>query len=307
MDQIKIFSPATVANVSCGFDALGLALEGKGDEMVFTKRADNQLIITKIEGANLPYSIDDNLVGTVIKTMLNAVNISLGLDIEIYKGFKPGSGLGSSAASASGTAYAVNELLGKPFTKTELVKFAMLGEEKACGSQIADNVSSAIFGGFILVRSYDPLEIVSLPVPDDLYITALHPQIEIKTEDARNVLPKEIPLKSAITQWSNVGGLISGLYTSNYDLISRSLTDVIVEPVRKKLIPHFDSVKNSALKSGALGAGISGAGPTIFAISKSKNTANNVLKAMQDIYNKTELEFEVFTSKISSEGVKTIQ
>ena len=154
MNQIKIFSPATVANVSCGFDALGLTLDGKGDEMIFTKRADNQLIITKIKGANLPYSIDDNLVGTVIKTMLNAANISLGLDIEIYKGFKPGSGLGSSAASAAGTAYAVNELLGKPFTKTELVKFAMLGEEKACGSQIADNVSAAIFGGFILVRSY---------------------------------------------------------------------------------------------------------------------------------------------------------
>lgn len=306
MDQIKIFSPATVANVSCGFDALGLALNGKGDEMLFTKRNDNQLIITKIEGANLPYAINDNLVGTVTKAMLKKANINLGLDIEIYKGFKPGSGLGSSAASAAGTAYAINELLGKPFTKTELVQFAMLGEEKACGSQIADNVSAALFGGFVLVRSYDSLEIVSLPVPDDLYITALHPQIEIKTEDARNVLPKDIPLKSAIVQWSNVGGLISGLYTNNYDLISKSLTDVIVEPVRKKLIPHFDSVKNAALNAGALGAGISGAGPTIFAISKSEATANNIQIAMQDIYKQTGLEFEVFTTKISSEGVKTI-
>ncbi|WP_223035083.1 homoserine kinase [Hanstruepera marina] len=306
MDKIIIFSPATVANVSCGFDALGLALNGKGDKMVFTKRQDNQLIITKIEGANLPYDIDDNLVGTVIKAMLQKLNLQLGLDIEIYKGFKPGSGLGSSAASAAGTAYAINELLGKPFSKTELVQFAMLGEEAACGSQIADNVSAALFGGFVLIRSYDPLEVVSLPVPDDLFITALHPQIEIKTEDARNVLPKDIPLKSAITQWSNVGGLISGLYSNDYDLISRSLQDVIVEPVRKKLIPHFDSVKNTALQSGALGAGISGAGPTIFALSKGIETAKTVEESMRKVYSNTDIEFYTFTSEISVDGVKTI-
>ena len=307
MNQIKIFSPATVANVSCGFDALGLALNTKGDEMVFTKRKDKKLIITKIEGANLPYSIDDNLVGTVIKAMLKKADVQIGLDIEIYKGFKPGSGLGSSAASAAGTAYAVNELLGKPFSKTQLVEFAMLGEEKACGSPIADNVSAAIFGGFVLINSHDPLEVIGLPVPKNLFITALHPQIEIKTENARNVLPKSIPLKNAITQWSHVGGLVSGLYTSNYNLISKSLTDVIVEPVRKKLIPHFDSVKNASLKAGALGAGISGAGPTIFAISNGEKNANEVLLAMQSVYEHTKLEFEVFTSKISSKGVKTIQ
>ncbi|PNQ72368.1 homoserine kinase [Hanstruepera neustonica] len=306
MDQITIFSPATVANVSCGFDSLGLALNGKGDKMIFSKREDKQLIITKIEGANLPYNIDDNLVGTVIKAMLQKLDLQLGLDIEIYKGFKPGSGLGSSAASAAGTAYAINELLGKPFSKIELIQFAMLGEEAACGSQIADNVSAALFGGFVLIRSYDPLEIVSLPVPDDLYITALHPQIEIKTEDARNVLPKDIPLKSAITQWSNVGGLISGLYSNDYDLISRSLQDVIVEPVRKKLIPHFDLVKNAALQSGALGAGISGAGPTIFALSKGKKTAKTVEESMQEAYSNTEIEFYTFTSEISVDGVKTI-
>lgn len=306
MDKITIFSPATVANVSCGFDALGLALDGKGDKMVFTKRQDNQLIITKIEGANLPYSIDDNLVGTVIKAMLQKLNLQLGLDIEIYKGFKPGSGLGSSAASAAGTAYAINELLDQPFTKTELVKFAMLGEEKACGSQIADNVSAALFGGFVLIRSYNPLEIVSLPVPDDLFITALHPQIEIKTEDARNVLPKVIPLKSAITQWSNVGGLISGLYTNDYDLISRSLQDVIVEPIRKKLIPHFDVVKATALQSGALGAGISGAGPTIFALSKGEQTAKAVEKAMTAIYSKSDIDFYTFISPINIKGTKTL-
>ncbi|WP_191860890.1 homoserine kinase [Hanstruepera ponticola] len=306
MDRIKIFSPATVANISCGFDALGLALEGIGDEMVFTKRNDNQLIITKIEGANLPYNINENLVGTVIKAMLNDQNMQLGLDIEIYKGFKPGSGLGSSAASAAGTAFAINELLGKPFTKTELVQFAMLGEEAACGSPIADNVSAALFGGFVLIRSLNPVEVISLPVPDNLFISALHPQIEIKTEDARNVLPQEIPLKDAITQWSNVGGLVSGLYTNDYKLIGRSLQDVIVEPYRKKLIPHFDSVKRAALNTGALGAGISGAGPTIFALSKGMETAKAVEESMRKVYSHTEIEFYTFTSEISVDGVKTI-
>lgn len=306
MNKITVFSPATVANVSCGYDSLGLALNGKGDKMVFTKREDNQLIINKIEGANLPYDIDDNLVGAVIKAMLQKLNLQLGLDIEIYKGFKPGSGLGSSAASAAGTAYSINELLGRPYTKTELVQFAMLGEEAACGSPIADNVSAALFGGFVLIRSYDPLEVISLPVPDDLYITALHPQIEIKTEDARNVLPKDIPLKSAITQWSNVGGLISGLYSNDYDLISRSLQDVIVEPVRKKLIPYFDLVKNTALLSGALGSGISGAGPTIFALSKGIETATKVEKSMRIAYSNKNIDFYTFTSEISVDGVKTI-
>lgn len=303
--SIKIFAPATVANVSCGFDALGFALDNQGDEMVFTK-TECDLRITKIEGADLPYDIDQNLVGTVAKAMLKKANATFGLDIEIYKGFKPGSGLGSSAASAAGTAFAINELLGKPFNKTELTKFAMLGEEVACGSQIADNVSACLFGGFVLVRSYEPLEIVSLPVPDDLFVVALHPQIEIKTEDARNVLPKEIPLKNAITQWANVGGLISGLYTSNYDLISRSLQDVIVEPFRKSLIPHFDEVKQAALNSGALGAGISGAGPTIFAICKSEKIAKSVFENMKVEYQKTNIDFEIMLSKINTKGVREI-
>ena len=306
-NSIKIFAPATVANVSCGFDALGLALDAKGDTMVFTKTAHKSLQITKIEGADLPFDINKNLVGTVSKIMLDEAKADFGLDIEIYKGFKPGSGLGSSAASAAGTAFAINELLGNPFNKTALVKFAMLGEEVACGAPIADNVAAALFGGFVLVRSMEPLEILRLPVPDDLFVTALHPQIEIKTEDARNVLPKEIPLKDAITQWSNVGGLISGLYTSDYGLISRALQDVIVEPVRKTLIPHFDAVKHAALNSGALGAGISGAGPTIFALSKGEDATKQVMEGMRNTYATTGIEFTIFNSKISTEGVRIVK
>ncbi len=306
MDQIKIFSPATVANVSCGFDALGFALDSLGDEMIFRKTSDTTLRISKIEGATLSFDIDKNVAGVVAKAMLEKHPVDFGIDIEIYKNFKPGSGLGSSAASASGTAFAVNELLDRPFSMLELTQFAMLGEEAACGSQIADNVSAALYGGFILVRSYKPLDIVKLPTPSELFATVIHPQIEVKTEDARNVLKSEIPLKDAITQWANVGGLVSGLHTSDYDLIGRSLIDVIVEPARKHLIPHFDAVKEAALKKGALGAGISGSGPTVFALSKGENTAKKVAEAMRTIYSNTMIDFEIYISKINSQGIKIL-
>ena len=306
MEAIKIFSPATVANVSCGFDALGFALASIGDEMVFKKRPKKGIEITKIEGASLTYDINKNVAGVVATAMLNESSATFGVEIEIFKKFKPGSGLGSSAASASGTAFAMNKLLGSPFTTLELTKFAMLGEEAACGSQIADNVSAALYGGFVLVRSYEPLAIVKIPVPKDLVVTILHPQIEIKTADARNVLPKDIPLKHAVTQWANVGGLISGLYSENYELISESLKDVVVEPVRKRLIPYFDEVKKGAIAAGALGAGISGSGPSIFALSKTRHTAEKVAAVITAIYKRSGIDFQVHISKINTQGVKII-
>ena len=306
MTEIKLFSPATVANVSCGFDALGLALDTVGDEMIFRKTNNKGINIVKIEGADLTYDVSKNVAGVVTQAILQEREVDFGIEIEIYKNFKPGSGLGSSAASAAGAAFAMNELLGNPYSSLALTKFAMLGEEAACGSQIADNVSAALYGGFVLVRSYDPLDIIKIPVPAELIITALHPQIEIKTEDARNVLPTEIPLQSAITQWANVGGLISGLYSNDYQLISNALQDVIIEPVRKKLIPHFDLVKQSALNANALGAGISGSGPTIFALSKGWETANKVTKAMRNMYLSTGIPFEIHISEINNQGIKVL-
>jgi homoserine kinase len=306
MNEIKIFSPATVANVSCGFDALGFALNTLGDEMIFRKTPTIGVKIAKIEGAKLSLNINENVVGVVAQEMLKKHPANFGIEIEIYKNFKPGSGLGSSAASAAGTAFAVNKLLGNPFLIVELIQFAMLGEQAACGSQIADNVSAVLFGGFVLVRSYQPLDIVKLPTPNELVATVIHPQIEVKTEDARNVLKSEVPLKDAITQWANVGGLISGLYSNDYDLIGRSLTDVIVEPVRKHLIPHFDEIKNAATESGALGAGISGSGPTIFALSKGEIIANKVAESMRHVYSKTNIDFEIYTSKINPQGIKIL-
>ena len=307
MNYIKIFAPATVANVSCGFDSLGFAVDAVGDEMTFTKTNKKGVEITNITGADLTYNIDENVASAVIKKMLNEANAAFGISLTIHKGFSPGSGLGSSAASAAGAAFGTNQLLGDIYSDLELTKFAMFGEKVACGSAIADNVAAAIFGGFILVRSYHPLEIIKLPVPSELRVVAIHPQISIKTKDARAVLPKEIALKDAVTQWANVGGLISGLYTDNYNLISNSLVDIIAEPARKSLIPFFDDIKNSATKAGALGAGISGSGPTVFALCEGDIVAKVVYKSIEESYKNTGINFEMFISKVNHKGIKIIK
>ena len=307
MKYIKIFAPATVANVSCGFDSLGFAVDAIGDEMTFTKTAEKGVQITNITGADLTYNVDENAASAVVKKMLYTANADFGIELTIHKGFSPGSGLGSSAASAAGAAFGANQLLEDMYSNLELTKFAMFGEKVACGSAIADNVAAAIFGGFILVRSYEPLEIIKLLVPNELRVVAIHPQITIKTKDARDVLPIKIPLKDAVTQWANVGGLISGLYTDNYNLISNSLVDIIAEPSRKSLIPFFDNIKNSALKAGALGAGISGSGPTVFALCKGDTVAKAVYKSIEESYKNKGINFEMFISKVNHKGIKIIK
>ncbi|MDY7395511.1 homoserine kinase [Aureibaculum sp. 2210JD6-5] len=306
METIKIFAPATVANVSCGFDALGLAINAVGDEMIFTKTEAKGVTISKIEGADLTFDSHKNAAGVVAWTILKRVQPDFGVDIQLFKKVKPGSGLGSSASSSAGAAFGVNELLGKPFSNLELTEFARLGEQAACGSPIADNVAAAIYGGFILVKSYEPLEIVKLPVPKELWVTVIHPQIEIKTEDARNVLQPTVTVANAVKQSANLAGLISGLYTDNYQLIGRSLEDVIAEPYRKKLIPHFDKVKEDGLKAGALGAGISGSGPTLFALCQGEKIAEKVAETMKSIYKPTDIDFNIHVSKINLEGCKVI-
>ncbi|GAB1309206.1 homoserine kinase [Urechidicola sp. KH5] len=306
MKEIKIFSPATVANVSCGFDVLGFCLDTVGDVMTIRKTASKGIIITKIEGAELSFEAENNVAGVAAKAILDAANHPFGVEIEIYKNIKPGSGVGSSSASASGTVWAINELLGRPFNKQELTAFAMKGEALASGAEHADNVAPGIFGGFTLVKSLNPLKVIQLPTPSEMWTTIIHPQIEVKTSEARAILPKEVSLKKAIKQWANVGSFISGLYDEDYELIADSLEDSIVEPHRSKLIPHFDAVKKAMLESGALGAGISGSGPSIFSLSQGEETAMKVAESINDVYSKTGIEFDVYVSKINTNGVKIL-
>lgn len=305
-NEIKVFCPATIANISCGFDVLGVALDAVGDEMVVRKIEEKGIKIRKVYGQELPMETHRNVAGVAGLALLLASDYKGGFEIEITKKIKPGSGIGSSAASAAGAVWAMNHLLGNPFQPTQLVKFAMEGERLASDVAHADNVAPALFGGFTLVRSYDPLDIVPIPAPKELYATIIHPQIEIKTSDSRKILKSTISMETGIKQWGNVGGLVAGLFKEDYALIGRSLVDHIVEPIRSILIPGFDEVKKASIEAGALGSGISGSGPSIFALSKGHETALKVGDAMKTVYEKIGIDYDIHVSKINRDGVRPV-
>ena len=310
MNQIKVFAPATVANVACGFDVMGFAIEGIGDELTITKTDVPGLKITEIHGCEgLPTDSKKNVATVAVQSLLDSLKEkqSGGFEFKLNKNVIAGSGLGSSASSSSAAVFGVYKLLGDPFTKNELVYFAMQGEFAASGNAHADNVAPSILGGFTLVRSYDPLDIILLDYPDELFVSIIHPQIEIKTSDSKKILRKEISLKDAITQWGNVGGLVSGLSKGDYDLIGRSMQDVVAEPVRSMLIPLFDEIKTTALSNGALGCSISGSGPSIFALSKSFKTAKLVSSEFKNIYDSNDIESIMYVSKINPKGAEVIK
>lgn len=304
MNEITVRAPATVANVVCGFDCLGFALDEPFDEITVRLIEEKTVRVSHRDDYNLPTEAEKNVAGVVLLSMLEKINENVGFEIEITKGIKPGSGIGSSAASAAGAAVAANKLLNNRFSKIELVEFARDGEFLAAGARIADNVSACIFGGFTLVRATEPLaDVIALDFPR-LFATVIHPQIEIKTSEAREVLPKKISLKTAVHQWGNVGALVAGLQKKDYGLIARSLEDFVAEPFRKKLIPHFDELKNESLKTGALGGGISGSGPSVFMLSETRETAEKVAEKMHGIYEPTKVEFNIYVSEINATGVK---
>lgn len=304
MESIKVFAPATVANVACGFDVLGFAVDSPGDEVVLTKTNTGKVVIKEITGddGRLPKNPMSNTVSISIIQFLEKIGSDQGIEITLHKKMPLGSGLGSSAASTVAGVFAINELMGNPLARAELLPFAMEGERLACGSAHADNVGPALMGGFVLIRSYDPLDVIKIPTPKELYATIIHPQIEVQTKDAREILRKQIPIKSAIIQWGNVGGLVAGLMMSDYGLIGRSLQDVIVEPIRSILIPGFDQVKQAAMQAGALGGSISGSGPSMFTLSKDRETAEKVGKAMEAEFKKINIGNEVYVSKINENG-----
>lgn len=306
MNKIEVFCPATVANISCGFDVLGLCLETTGDHMTFYEDSEPGVRILQNEGPMLPTDPYKNVAGVAALSLLKQLNSTKGVVIEISKKIKPGSGIGSSAASAAGAAFGVNTLLGAPLSLKNLIPSAMQGEALASGVAHADNVAPALLGGITLIRSYDPLEVISLPSPKKLYVTVIHPQIELRTADARSVLKRQIPMEKAIRQWGNLGALVASLYTEDYNLLGRSLRDEIVEPMRSPLIPGYDEIKMAAMSNGALGSGISGSGPSIFALSKGKQTAERVGLHMQKVYDQLGVDNEVHISPIAKKGTTLI-
>ncbi|MGX5816855.1 homoserine kinase [Chitinophaga lutea] len=305
--SVKVFSPATVANVACGFDVIGLALDNPGDEMEIRICDRPGVHIAAVEGADLPLEALKNVAGVALQAMLQEYgDASLGMEISIRKLIQPGSGIGSSAASAAGAVAGANILLNGHFSQEALVRFAMEGERLASGAAHADNVAPAIMGGITLVRSYQPLDIIRLHTPPDLWVTVIHPQIEVKTSDAREILKQKVLLKDAIRQWGNVGALVAGLYREDYALISRSLEDVIVEPIRSILIPAFQDLQLKCREAGALGGGISGSGPSVFMLSKGEANARAAADVMEQVYAPLGVDYKIYVSKISTSGVRQI-
>ncbi len=304
---IKIKAPATVANMVCGFDILGFAVCDPYDEMEMrlVPLAENATAITiiNIDDYNLPTDPEKNVAGAALLALLEETPKQWGFEVKINKLIKPGSGVGSSAASSAGAVVGANYLLGNIFTKDDLVRFAMNGEKVASGVKHADNIAPCIHGGVTLVRSIFPLEVITLPSPE-LYVTIVHPQIEVRTSDARSILRQQVLLKDAIKQWGNIAGLVAGLMKSDYDLIGRSLEDVIIEPVRSILIPGFDELKKQSKEAGALGGGISGSGPSIFMLSKTKEIALAVQSRMNTLYDSIGLPHHTYVTTINGAGVE---
>ncbi len=309
MNYIKAFAPATVANVGCGFDIFGFAVDDPGDVVEITRREEPGIVIEDItgDGGRLTRDPRKNSVTVVMLELLQALGISdFGAAVTLHKRMPLGSGMGSSAASSVVGVFALNELLGRPYTREELLPFAMQGELIACGSAHADNVGPALMGGFLVVRSYKPLDVFTVPVPEELFCTLVHPDIEVNTKDARHILRNEVSLKNAISQMGNVAGMVCGLMTGNYELISRSMVDVIIEPVRAILIPEFNVVKRAAMEHGALGCSISGAGPSMFALSRNPVQAGEIGKAMQQAFAEAGIDSTSHVSGINKEGPKVL-
>ena len=300
---VKVFAPASIANIACGYDILGLALDNPGDEVIARFSNKPGLRINKITGGKLPYDVQKNTAGfAALKLLEHLEETERGIELDIHKKMPFGSGLGSSAASAVAGVMAVNELLKRPLTKRELLPFAVEGEQIADGAYHADNVAPSLLGGLILIRDNATLDVHRLPAIKGLSIVVIHPHIEILTKDSRAILSNQISLKQMIQQTGSVGGLVTAMYNSDLGLLQRSLKDVVIEPQRAKLIPGFYDVKDAALKAGALGCSISGAGPSIFAICSNSFVAENAGIAMSKVFRDLKIESKIFYSNINQEG-----
>ncbi|HKG07003.1 MAG TPA: homoserine kinase [Pedobacter sp.] len=304
-DSVKVFAPATVANVVCGYDVLGFAVNEPGDEVIMRFTGGKGITISKITGddGKLPLNPEKNTVSASVQHYLNHIGKpDTGVEIELHKKMPIGSGLGSSSASTVAGLFAINTLFNNQLSNRELVPFAMKGEELACGYGHADNVAPALMGGFVLIRSYEPLDIISLPFPQDLHAAIVYPEVDVPTKDARQMIRSKVLLKDAVTQWGNVAGLVSGLFMNDYDLIGRSMTDILVEPTRSILIPDFAVMKSLALENGALGFGISGSGPSVFALTRDAVTAANITRKLQEHLKGLAINSLSFISEVNKKG-----
>ena len=307
MKKIKVFAPASIANLGCGFDIMGMALDEVGDilEMSLDEQGEG-ITITNETDVPLPEDIEDNVITPVLRKFFAMTGHAGRVDVRVLKKIYPGSGIGSSAASSAAAAFGINELFGAPLSEEDVVVCAMEGENLASGGYHADNAAPAVMGGITLIRGYDPLDIIKLPVPGNLYCPVIHPHLMVSTKEARSILPKEIPMHTAITQWGNVGGLVAGLCTGNIELVGRAMRDVVAEPYRKQFIPGFDELREKLLIAGALAMNISGSGPSVFALASRSDLAQKAAAIMERHFLQHGIQFESYVVKVSNKGARLI-
>ncbi len=304
--SLRVFAPASIANLGCGFDIMGLALDDVGDILDIVATEGNGLSITNATDVPLPEDPEMNVITPVVRKFMDMTGNSANIEITVRQKIYPGSGIGSSAASSAAAAYGLNELFGCPLSEEEVVICAMEGENLASGGYHADNAAPAVMGGIVMIRGYEPLDLVKLPVPGNFYCTVVHPAIVVTTKEAREIMPKEIPMHTAVSQWGNVGGLVAGLYSGNVGLIGRSMKDAVAEPYRKKFIPDFDKLRKKILKCGAVAMNISGSGPSLFALSDNQETAVKAQKIFKEHFDFLGIDSEVYVEKVSNKGAKLL-
>ena len=303
---IKVFAPASIANMGCGFDIMGMALDEVGDILQISAEEGEGITIENQSGVPLPDDIEMNVITPVIRKFFQMTGTSAKIDVVILKKIYPGSGIGSSAASSAAAAYGMNELFGCPLSEEEVVICAMEGENLASGGYHADNAAPAVMGGIILIRGYEPLDVIKLPVPGNFYCAMIHPAIVVSTKEARSIMPKEIPMHTAVLQWGNVGGLVAGLYSGNIALIGRSMKDGVAEPYRKQFIPGFDELREKLTAAGALAMNIAGSGPSVFALADKYEIAHAAEAILKEHFDELGIGYESFVVKVSNKGAKLV-
>lgn len=309
MKSVRVFAPATVANLAVGYDILGLAIQSPGDEVIIREGTRPGLHITEItgDGGKLPKEILKNTAGYAAMQLLKKLGKEhVALEMQIHKKMEMGTGLGSSAASAVAGVYGVNAFLDFPLTKKEILRFAVEGEQIADGAFHGDNVAPSLLGGIVLVRSNEEMDVIELPVPENLFLAMVYPHIEILTSESRAILSDQVQMKDFIGQTGNIAAFTSALYTSDYAMLGRSLQDLVIEPQRAQLIPEFYALKNISLEHGALGFSISGAGPSMFALCDHKETADKISIAQKTHMDKMGITSDCFTSPINTTGAYLI-
>ena len=308
--MVRVLAPASVSNLGCGFDIFGLALERPGDEVVARAVEGSGIVSVSVsgDGGRVPTDPERNAAALAVQGVLDRTGSEAGVAIEVRKGIPLASGLGGSAASAVAGAVAADVLLGSGLDRTALLECAMIGERKGSGADHADNAAPSLAGGFVLVLPGWPPRMVMLPTPSDLVLAIVHPALEVETRRARTILGDTIPLKAGVEQWGNAAGLVAGLMRDDWDLIARCMRDAVAEPLRARLVPGFEGVRDRALAAGAVAAGLSGSGPTVFAICRTRENAEAAALDMAGAFREeVGVESDIIVSSVNREGARILE